>query len=80
MTIPFDVWVRKRFFGRDCCLTGLTHLSFSFKHLSFVTNPPHLLRDDDAIGNAINAVNNNLQQPQQMINNAPQNAAQQEVV
>ena len=47
---------------------------------NFVTNPPHLLRDDDAIGNAINAVDNNLQQLQQMINNAPQNAAQQEVV
>jgi hypothetical protein len=36
---------------------------------NFVTNPPHL-REDDENGDANNAVDNDLQQPQQMINDA----------
>ena len=45
---------------------------------NFVTNPPRL-RDDAENGDANNAVNNNLQQPQQMINDAAVEG-QQEVV
>lgn len=51
----------------------------AIRAFNFVTNPPRLRDDDGENGDANNAVDNDLQQPQQMINDAAADEAQHEV-